>query len=235
MTVIAVVHERPLRLAHPSLGSRQRVPMSHAISLDLSTGLDALPELDGAARARQFPAKKGWLSRLLNLRPRVGTRERHIRYHCGKGLSLGRSPSLADIESLIRKEGLRSLVNLNTEGEPHEVMSPNVEASWAQALNLRHERVSISAVAPRSEDVGRFLHALECVPRPVFVHSLHGGRAAAMILVHLGLEQRISGTAAVHFAKGLGISCAPDSLRAFAESEVDGRMGLLRRRARLAE
>ena len=47
-----------------------------------------------------------------------------------------------------------------------------------------------------------------------------------MILVHLGLEQRISGTAAVQAARGLGITCTLDSLRRFAESEVDRRIAV---------
>jgi len=151
-------------------------------------------------------------------------RERLVRFRCGEGLSLGCSPTRADIEDLARKDGLRSLVNLNTEGEPGEVMSPNTEASWAHALDLRHERASFAAEHPLGGDVDRFLQALGSVPRPVFVHSQHGRRAAAMILVHLGLEQRSSGTAAVQAAKDLGITCTLDSLRRFAESEVDRRI-----------
>jgi protein tyrosine phosphatase (PTP) superfamily phosphohydrolase (DUF442 family) len=115
-------------------------------------------------------------------------------------------------------------VNLNTEGEPGERLSPNVEASWAHALDLRHERVSFAAELPRAGDVDRFLRTLGSLPRPVFVHSLHGRRAAAMVLVHLGLARRVSGADAVRIAQGLGFTCALDSLRRFAESEVDRRM-----------
>lgn len=154
--------------------------------------------------------------------------KRLVRFQCGDGLSLGCSPTLADIEELARKEGLRSLLNLNTEGEAGETLSPNVEASWAHALDLRHERASFTADLPSVADVDRFLHALGSLPRPVFVHSQHGRRAAAMILVHLGLEQGISGTAAVRAAEGLGITCALDSLRRFAESEIDRRLRLPR-------
>jgi protein tyrosine phosphatase (PTP) superfamily phosphohydrolase (DUF442 family) len=200
--------------------------MSTVISLDPTTGprapLHASPT--DPARAPSRLASRGWLSRFFNLRSRMRPRERLVRFSCGDGLSLGCSPNLADIEDLARKEGLRSLVNLNTEGEPGETLSPNVEASWAHALDLRHERASLAADLPRVGDVDRFLQALESVPRPVFVHSLHGQRAAAMILVHLGLEQGISGAAAVQAAKGLGITCALDSLRRFAESEVDRRI-----------
>ena len=181
------------------------------------------PNPTDPARARSPLASRAWLSRFFSLRPRARPRERLVRFRCREGLSLGSSPTLADIEDLARK-GLRSLVNLNTEGEPGEIMSPNVEASWAHALDVRHERASFAADLPRVGDVDRFLRALESVPRPVFVHSLHGRRAAAMILVHLGLEQGISGTGAVLAASGLGITCALDSLRRFAESEVDRRI-----------
>jgi protein tyrosine phosphatase (PTP) superfamily phosphohydrolase (DUF442 family) len=184
--------------------------------------------LDQTARAREIRARstgvsKGWFSRFFNLRPRTQRRQQLVRFPCGDGLSLGCSPTLADIEDLARRGGLRSLVNLNTEGEPSAAMSPNVEASWAHALDLRHERVSFAADLPRVGDVDRFLQVLASVPRPVFVHSQNGRRAAAMILIHLGLEQRIPGTAAVQAAKGLGVTCTLDSLRRFAESEIDRR------------
>ena len=193
--------------------------MSRVIPLDQTTA-------PREVRARSPLASRDWFSQFFNLRPRTRPRQRLVRFPCGEGLSLGCSPTLADIEDLARKDGLRSLVNLNTEGEPGETMSPNVEASWAHALDLRHERASFAADLPRVGDVDRFLQALGSVPRPVFVHSQHGRRAAAMILVHLGLAQRISGTAAVQAAKGLGITCTLDSLRRFAESEVDRRIAV---------
>lgn len=193
--------------------------MSRVIPLDETTG-------PRETRARSPLAFRGWFSRFFNLRPRAWPRQRLVRSQCGEGLWVGCSPTLADIEDLARKDGLRSLVNLNTEGEPGETMSPNVEASWAHALDLRHERVSFAADLPRSGDADRFLQALASVPTPVFVHSQHGRRAAAMILVHLGLERRISGAAAVQAAKGLGVTCALDSLRRFAESEVDRRIAV---------
>jgi len=188
---------------------------------------------DGAERPGSMPAplipgrphSPGWFSRLFNLRTRSRPRERLLRFRYRGGLSFGCSPTLADIEDLIRKENLRSLVNLNMEGEPGELLSPNVEASWAHALDLRHERASFATDLPRATDVDRFLRALESVPRPVFVHSVHGRRAAAMILVHLGLERGISGAAAALEASGLGITCTHDSLRHFAESEIDRRLG----------
>jgi len=139
-------------------------------------------------------------------------------------VSIGCSPTLRDLERLARKEGFRSLVNLNTEGEQGEILSPNVEASWAHAYGLRHERVSFDVERPRTSDVDRFLQTLATVPRPVFVHSLHGRRAAAMILVKLGLEQGTSGADAVLAARSLGIACTLDSLRRFAEAEIDRRI-----------
>lgn len=213
----AVVQQPHLEPSSMNLEKASR--MSSVIPVGRTPGL-------GAVGAHSPPAMRGWFSRFFNLRPRTRPRQRLVRFMCGEGLSLGCSPTLADIEDLARKAGLRSLVNLNTEGEPGEVMSPNVEASWAHAFELRHERASFAADLPRVEDVDRFLRALVSVPRPVFVHSQQGRRAAAMILVYLGLELRISGTAAVQAAKGLGIICTLDSLRRFAESEVDRRIAV---------
>lgn len=182
-----------------------------------------------ATVATSPPAQSGrasglgaWFARFFAARARVPAR-RAVRVRIGAGLALGGSPSLAQIEDLVRRDGLRSLVNLNTEGEVGEILSPNVEASWAHALDLRHERASFSAELPRSGDVDRFLRVLASLPRPTLVHSLHGRRAAAMILVHLGLERGLTGAGAVRAATDLGITVSLDSLRAFAEAEIDRR------------
>jgi protein tyrosine phosphatase (PTP) superfamily phosphohydrolase (DUF442 family) len=196
---------------------RAKEPMSGALPPEPATA--ATSPLVSSGRASGLGA---WLARFFAARSRAPAR-RAVRLRLAAGLALGSSPSLAQIEDLVRRDGLRSLVNLNTEGEVGEVLSPNVEASWAHALDLRHERASFSAELPRSGDVDRFLRVLAAVPRPTLVHSLHGRRAAAMILVHLGLERGLTGVGAVRAAADLGVSVTLDSLRAFAEAEIDRR------------
>jgi protein tyrosine phosphatase (PTP) superfamily phosphohydrolase (DUF442 family) len=144
-----------------------------------------------------------------------------IRYD--DGVSLGSSPTIRDIERLARKAGFRALLNLNTEGEPGQILSPNVEATWAHTFEMQHERVSIDLGCLRSEWVDEFLETLREIAKPVYVHSRRGRRAAALMTVHLALDRRISGDGALALAKTLGIDCALEQLQRFTASEADRR------------
>jgi protein tyrosine phosphatase (PTP) superfamily phosphohydrolase (DUF442 family) len=137
-------------------------------------------------------------------------------------ISLGESPAIRDIGRLA-KAGFRALLNLNTEGEPGQRLSPNVEATWAHAFALQHERASIDMSTLGSEGADRFLAALAAIDKPVYVHSLHGQRAAAMLTVHLALEHGLSGQEALAEAQARGLDCELEELRRFVESEVDRR------------
>jgi protein tyrosine phosphatase (PTP) superfamily phosphohydrolase (DUF442 family) len=143
------------------------------------------------------------------------------------GIFLGKSPTIRDIETLARKQGIRTLLNLNTEGEPGELLSPNVEASWAHATDLQHDRVSSDVGGLRSEWVDRFLDTLQRVRKPVYVHSLHGRRAATVMIIHLALARGLPAVQALAEARGHGIDCELEPLRRFIATELE-----LRDRAR---
>jgi protein tyrosine phosphatase (PTP) superfamily phosphohydrolase (DUF442 family) len=181
-------------------------------------------ERDRDSPVRGGPGLLARLSGILGLRPprkKQPTKLDRRRY--GPGISLGKSPTVRDIEKLARKAGFRALLNLNTEGEPGEILSPNVEATWAHTFEMQHERVSIDLEALRPERVDRFLETLRTIAKPVYVHSLQGRRAAALLTVHLALECKISGSDALVRAKTLGLDCALERLQSFTVSEVDRR------------
>ena len=131
----------------------------------------------------------------------------------------GRSPTLRDVEALC-DAGVRSLLNLNTEGEPGQLLSPNVEASWAHAFALQHERVSIRPRAWRSEWVDAFLETLQGIVKPTYVHSLEGRRAAVLFAIQIGLETGVSAQDALAEVRALGIDCGPDVSQRFVVSEL---------------
>lgn len=142
--------------------------------------------------------------------------------------SLGLSPTRKDIERLARRAGFRALLNLNEEGEPGEVLSPNVEASWAHTFEMQHERVSFPTAQLDPVCVDRFLRALRGSAKPVYVHSLGGHRAAAMMTIQLGLAQLLRGADAVRTAKALGIDSQSEVLERFAIAEIDRRIDGMR-------
>ncbi len=87
----------------------------------------------------------------------------HFRFD--SSISAGGQLSRKDIDRLAR-EGFRSILNLSEEGEPGQLLSPNVEATWAHANTMEHCRVSVSVDHLHSHWVDRFLEALDELPRP---------------------------------------------------------------------
>lgn len=173
------------------------------------------------SRARELLGK---LSGRLGFRPPRSRGRTTLDCHrIDDDLALGSSPTIGDIERLARKAGFRTILNLNMEGEPGQILSPNVEATWAHTFEMQHERVSIDLGLLLPERVDRFLETLRASAKPIFVHSLGGRRAAALTTIHLALARRIPGSEALAAAKALGIDCELESLRRFAVSEVDRR------------
>jgi protein tyrosine phosphatase (PTP) superfamily phosphohydrolase (DUF442 family) len=161
-----------------------------------------------------------WLKHLLH-RPRL---DRSLDLHWYDGqIALGRSPDQRELELLARKHGIRAVLDLDTEGEEGQVLSPNVEASWAEAFELQHRRASIDPGLLRSEDADRFLDELRSIQKPVYVHSRRGRRAAALMILWLAVERHRTGNEAVAEARELGIECESEHLREFAASEANRR------------
>ena len=170
--------------------------------------------------AGQLTSKRSWVWRLLHRHERDRALEL---CWCDPEIAFGRSPTIDELEHLARRHHLRAILNLNTEGEPGEVLSPNVEASWAETFELVHRRVSIDMALMRPEDADRFLDELRRIEKPVYVHSHHGRRAAAFLILWLGVEHQRTGNEALAEARELGLECEADALREFFLSEVNKR------------
>ena len=142
----------------------------------------------------------------------------------GPGIVAGPAPDQKAIARLARR-GYRSLLDLRTEGEPGQVLSPNVAASWAHANAIEHLRASISRGVLVPGSVDRFLQQLALAPRPVYVHSGTGRRAAAALAIHLALEQDLPADQALARARELGLDPGARELVRFVETEVARRRG----------
>lgn len=132
-------------------------------------------------------------------------------------LAAGPSPDKPDLEYL-RQRGFRSLVSLNAEGAPGELLSPNVEASWAHAEDLAHARVTLYEF-PTAADVDLFLETYEALPKPVYVHSLDGSSALTLAWIAVSVT---GGAIHERFEQSL-IPLLGDAWRRFALSEIERR------------
>src|SRR5262245_41665264 len=112
------------------------------------------------------------------------------RFHLDDTLWGGPQVDRAGLERLA-KQGFRAVLNLSAEGEAGAPLSPNVEASWAHALALEHGRLSVFVDDLVPELVDRFRAVLATLRRPVYVESLHGRRAAALLTIELARRRRL--------------------------------------------
>lgn len=146
----------------------------------------------------------------------------NARFRVDALLSGGPQPSRKGLESLA-KEGFRSILNLSAEGEEGLPLSPNVEASWAHALALRHGRLSVYPDNLRSDLVERFQQGLDALPGPIYVESRTGRRAAALLTIKLALDRHLSVDQAFETARSLGMDCELEELRRFVRVELESR------------
>lgn len=145
-----------------------------------------------------------------------------LRFRLHDDLAGGSQPSLAGLERLAR-QGFRSILNLSAEGEEGAPLSPNVEASWAHALDLQHGRLSVYLDNLRPELVESFQRALTALPRPVYVESRTGRRAAAFLTLQLALERALSADEAFAAARELGMDCELEELKNFVRAALERR------------
>jgi protein tyrosine phosphatase (PTP) superfamily phosphohydrolase (DUF442 family) len=122
------------------------------------------------------------------------------------------------IEALARA-GFRALLAVGAEGEPGELLSPSVEASWAHTFGLAHARLYVDGLPPGSA-VDELRARLRELPRPLYVHSREGERAIALAAVLLALERGLDGERALEEAAAAGRAIASPDLRRFVIEEL---------------
>jgi protein tyrosine phosphatase (PTP) superfamily phosphohydrolase (DUF442 family) len=140
-------------------------------------------------------------------------------------LAVGPSPTRKEIEALARKHGIRALLNLNVEGEAGQILSPNVEATWAHTFYLQHERLSLDVEFLDAAFASAFLALVERIAKPVYVHSRKGRRAAALAAIYLAVSRGLPGPEALREARSLGLA-GEAVLERFVEVEVERRRAL---------
>lgn len=141
------------------------------------------------------------------------------RFGVDDGVLAGGELSRRDIDALAR-QGVRSIVDLREEGEPDQRLSPNVAAEWAHACDLQYRRVSVSVDHLQPQHVDVFLRALEVSPRPVYVQSANGLRAAAFLILRLAREQGLDAAGALARARSLGLPALSPALERFVRETL---------------
>ena len=130
---------------------------------------------------------------------------------------VGQQPSAKELADL-RAQGVATVVNLRTEGEKNQPLSPDDEGGEAKAAGLSYHHIPVSIPSLSTQQVKAVREAIQNSEGPVYVHCGAGQRACALSL--LVTESDGSFEDLVSKAAGLGFPVVDDQLRDFIENFV---------------
>ncbi len=97
-------------------------------------------------------------------------------------VTVGGQPSVDELREL-RAQGFVAVVNLRTDGEADQWLSPNSEAFAAHEVGLDYRHLPVAVPQLRPDHVRSLRDAIDAAPGPVFVHCHAGQRACALSLL----------------------------------------------------
>lgn len=137
-------------------------------------------------------------------------------------LTVGPQPSEAEISDLAG-DGFKSVINFRTDGEQDQPLSPEQERSKVEAAGMSYLHIPVSMKSMDHGKVDDFRNQLKFLPTPIFAHCKSGKRAGAMIMMHVAVEQGMSGEETLEKAEQMGFECDSPELEQFVKSYVNER------------
>ncbi len=136
-------------------------------------------------------------------------------------ITVSGQPTAEDITQL-KNDGFRTIVNLRTEGEEDQPMSPDEERKAVEKAGMRYVHLSVSSATMGPETVDKFRAQLPNFEGPVLVHCHAGMRAGAFTMMATATEEGWSGDETLEKAHAMGFECKAPELKQFVRSYVDG-------------
>ncbi len=137
-----------------------------------------------------------------------------------ENLTVGAQPSAEQLQGL-KEQGFGSVVNLRTEGEEEQPLSPQAEGEKVKELGLDYLHIPVSTEQMKEEQVDEFRSKIDSLPSPVFVHCKSGMRAGAFSMMHLSVENGQSGEETIDKAMEMGFECDKPGMKEFVKDYVD--------------
>lgn len=131
-------------------------------------------------------------------------------------------PKPEDLGELARR-GFKSIVNLRVAGESSETMSPREEGEQARQAGLAYSHIPAPGDNMEPKLVDRFRDEVSALPGPVFVHCASGKRSGAFTMMHVGIDNGMSGEEVIKEARNMGLECDTPPLKEFIRNYVDER------------
>ena len=135
-------------------------------------------------------------------------------------ITVGGRPTADDIAQL-ENDGFRTIVNLRTEGEEDQAMSPDEERQAVEKAGMRYIHLPVSSATMGPETVDKFRAQVAELPGPVLVHCHAGMRAGAFTMLATAIKKGWSGDETLEKAQAMGFECKAPELKQFVRSYVD--------------
>jgi uncharacterized protein (TIGR01244 family) len=120
-------------------------------------------------------------------------------------IAVAGQPTEADLKSL-KSEGYAAVVNLRNDGEPEQPISTAAEGDLARATGLDYLHYGVGGAPFSSVGIDSVNTLLDQHKgEKVLVHCRSGGRASAVVLLHLAQEHGWSASEAIAKGRALGL------------------------------
>ncbi len=131
--------------------------------------------------------------------------------------TVGPQPIGQEFEQL-QREGFQSVINLRTNGESVEDKDaplPREEGHRVEKLGMSYHHEPITVEALHFTQIDRLRHRIKVAPEPIYIHDDTGQRAGAVVVMHLGAEEVLSGEQSLLKGEERGYVCEDEKLKAF--------------------
>ena len=137
-------------------------------------------------------------------------------------ITVSGQPTADDIAQL-KNDGFRTIVNLRTEGEDDQPMSPEEERQAVEKAGMKYVHLPVSSATIGPDTVDKFRAQLPNFEGPVLVHCHAGMRAGAFTMMATATKEGWSGHETLEKAQAMGFECKAPELKQFVRSYVDSR------------
>lgn len=137
-------------------------------------------------------------------------------------ITVGGQPSEEELHELAEK-GYRTVVNLRTQGEENQTLSPADENSRVHELGMDYVHFPVAREQMSTELEDEFRQRLSSLEKPVFVHCGTGRRAGAFVMMDQAIHEGWSGEDTLKKADDMGFECDVPAIKDFVKTYVDSR------------
>lgn len=143
------------------------------------------------------------------------------RTRINEGLTVGNVHPDAEQLAQLAGEGFQTVVNLRTEGERNQPLTPEEERHEVERLGMHYLHYPVTNVGLSDDVVDAFRERIGALPRPLFVHCASGMRSGAFVMMHVAAEACLRGETTLEKANAMGLACDQPALAEFVKRYVD--------------